>query len=105
MQTGPVSGGQVTSYFDQGAKIIELAQNAYSLWLRQNPHEKAKLLRILLSNCTFDGVSLHPTYRKPFCWLAEGLDCSNWQGLLDDFRNYFHSEECLKTAQLLGAVA
>ena len=28
-----------------------------------------------------------------------------WLALLDDFRNYFYSEECLQTAQLVEAVA
>ena len=65
-------------YFDEGSRILELASKAYSLWIRQDPLEKRKLLDILLSNCTFDGENLHPDYRKPFCWLAEGLRCSDW---------------------------
>ncbi len=65
-------------YFEEGARIIELANKAYSLWIRQDPFEKRKLLDILLSNCTFDGENLHPDYEKPFCWLAEGLKCSDW---------------------------
>ena len=35
---------------------------------------------------------------KPECEKKE-------QGLLDDFRNYLRSEECLKTAKLIAAVA
>lgn len=57
-------------YLDEGIKIIELAQRAYSLWLSRDSYEKRKILDALLSNCTFDGVRLMPTYRKPFCWLA-----------------------------------
>jgi hypothetical protein len=58
-------------YLDEGIQIIELAQRAYSLWVRQKPQEKRRLLDILLSNCTFDGVTLYATYRKPFCWLVD----------------------------------
>jgi site-specific DNA recombinase len=47
-------------------RILELANKAYSLYLRQNPGEQGKLLRIVLSNCATDGVSLYPEYRKPF---------------------------------------
>jgi site-specific DNA recombinase len=65
-------------YIDAGVRIIELAQRAHSLWVRQEPDERRKLLKILLSNCTFDGVTLYPTYRKPFCWLAEGPECTDW---------------------------
>jgi site-specific DNA recombinase len=71
------------TYFEEGVQIIGLAQRAYPLWLRQTPHERRRLLDILLSNCTFDGVSLYPTYRKPFCWLAKGLDRSVWCTLRD----------------------
>ena len=75
--------GANVSYLDEGVRIIELAQRAYSLWLKQNPAEKRRLLDIILWNCTFDGVTLYPTYRKPFCWLAEGLSRSNWQAWQD----------------------
>jgi hypothetical protein len=44
------------------------------------------------------------TYRKPFCWLARGLDPPEWQAWQEEFRNYFYSEECLDTARLLEAV-
>jgi hypothetical protein len=47
-------------------RILELANKAYSLYVKQPPAEKAKLLKAVLSNCTLDAVSIHPTYRKPF---------------------------------------
>jgi len=49
-----------------GVRILELANKAYFLYLRQTPTEKAKLLRIVLSNCAVDAISVYPTYRKPF---------------------------------------
>lgn len=54
-----------TSYFEQGSQIIELARRAYSLWLGQDPFEKANLLRILLWNCIFDGVVYTPLIESP----------------------------------------
>jgi hypothetical protein len=48
------------------ARILELANKAYSLYVRQSPAEQAKLLKIVLSNCAIDAVSIYPTYRKPF---------------------------------------
>ena len=47
-------------------RILELANKAYSLYLTQNPAEQARLLRMVLLNCAVDGVSVQPTYRKPF---------------------------------------
>lgn len=70
--------GANQGYFEEGGRILDLASRAYDLWLQQPAEEKRKLLNLLLSNCTFDGETLRATYRKPFCWLAEGLRCSVW---------------------------
>ena len=67
-------------YFDAGVKVLRLAQRAHTLWLAQPPTERRRLLDVLLLNCTFDGTKLSPTYRKPFCWLAEGPVSSIWRG-------------------------
>ncbi len=48
------------------ARILELANKAYFLYVKQAHPERAKLLRMVLSNCGVDAVSLYPTYRKPF---------------------------------------
>jgi site-specific DNA recombinase len=48
----------------EGVNILELANKAYFLYLRQPPTERAKLLRIVLSNCTVDAASIYPTYRN-----------------------------------------
>ena len=47
-------------------KVLELAQNAHSLYLTGTDTERAELLREVLSNCHTDGVSLSPIYKKPF---------------------------------------
>jgi site-specific DNA recombinase len=49
-----------------GIRILELAHKAHFLYLNQTPHEQAKLLKIVLSNCSIDSASLYPVYRKPF---------------------------------------
>ena len=52
-------------------RILELANQAHSLYVTQTPQKKAKLLRIVLSNCAVDAVSVYPTYRKPFDMIFE----------------------------------
>ena len=47
-------------------RILEFANDAYPLYLTQNPTEQAKLLRMVLLNCSIDAASVYPTYRKPF---------------------------------------
>ena len=65
-------------YFEEGSRVLRLASKAYDLWLDRDPFDKRELLNLLLSNCTFDGEILSPTYKKPFCWIAEGLTRSDW---------------------------
>jgi len=61
-----------------GIRILELANKAHSLYLKQNSAEKAKLLRIVLSNCAVDAVSVYPTYRKPFDVIFQRAKSEEW---------------------------
>ncbi len=62
-----------------GVRILELANKAYFLYLRQNPTEQGKLLRIVLSNCLVDAASLYPTYRKPFDLILGAAKTGEWR--------------------------
>jgi site-specific DNA recombinase len=64
-------------------RILELANKAYFLYLKQPPAEKAKLLRIVLSNCKVDAVSVYPTYRKPFDLIFQRVKNEEWLPGLD----------------------
>jgi len=64
-------------------RILELANKAYSLYLTQNPTEQAKLLRLVLLNCSIDAVSVHPTYRKPFDLIFQRAKNEEWSGRED----------------------
>jgi len=66
-----------------GVRILELANMAYFLYLRQPPAEKAKLLRIVLSNCKIDAASVDPTYRKPFDPIFQRVKNEEWLPGLD----------------------
>jgi hypothetical protein len=59
-------------------KILELANSAYFLYLRQSDEERAKLLRIVLSNCAPDAARLYPTYRKPFDLILAKTKNEEW---------------------------
>jgi hypothetical protein len=52
-------------------KAFELANKAYSLYLSQNAAEKAKLLRMLVSNFSVDALSVEPSYVYPFNVICE----------------------------------
>jgi site-specific DNA recombinase len=67
-----------------GAKrILELANKAYSLYLTQNPTQQATLLKMVLLNCSVDGASVCPTYRKPFDLIFERATKQEWSGRED----------------------
>jgi hypothetical protein len=66
-----------------GIRILELANKAYSLYVRQNSAEKAKLLKMVLSNCRLDTVSVYPTYRKPFDLICGAAKTGEWYARRD----------------------
>ncbi|MFC1475912.1 zinc ribbon domain-containing protein [Candidatus Zixiibacteriota bacterium] len=61
------------NYMEQALEILELSKLAYSLYLEREVTEKRRLLNSVLSNCTYDGLTLYPTYKKPFDLIAEGV--------------------------------
>ena len=83
---GRIAGLKETSSEDQlltARRILELAQNAHSLYVTRNPADQADLLRKVLSNCSIDAVSLYPTYRKPFDLIAKRVKTEEWSGRED----------------------
>ena len=64
-------------------RILELANKACFLYVTQNPAEQAQLLRKVLWNCSLDGVSLTPTYRKPFDMIFKRVKTEEWSGRAD----------------------
>jgi site-specific DNA recombinase len=64
-------------------RTLELANKAYFLYLRQEPAEKAKLLKMVLSNCAVDAVNVYPTYRKPFDLIFTRAKNEEWRARRD----------------------
>lgn len=64
-------------------KIFKLANSAYSLYVSQNSVEKAKLLKLVVSNFSVDAVSVTPTYRQPFDIIAKRAQSEEWSGRTD----------------------
>ncbi|PWT79039.1 MAG: recombinase family protein [Acidobacteria bacterium] len=61
------------------SRILELANKSSFLYVRQDHAEKAKLLKMVLSNCGIDAVSLYPTYRKPFDLIFQKAKREEWR--------------------------
>jgi hypothetical protein len=58
------------NYLATGARILELAQKAYPIYVAQDPFEQRKILDLLLSNCSLVGGKLQYEFVKPFETLA-----------------------------------
>ena len=58
-------------YINEGVKLLELAYNAYSLFIRQNAEEKRKLLNFVISNSIWNGKKLEVKFKQPFDIIAE----------------------------------
>jgi len=63
-------------------RTLELANKAYFLYLKQEPTEKAKLLKMVLLNCAADAASVYPTYRKPFDLIFQHAKNEEWRAIL-----------------------
>jgi IstB-like ATP binding protein len=59
---------------------------AHSLYLTRNHAKRGQLLKSVLLNCATDGVSLTPTYRKPFDLIFQRTKNEESSALADDFR-------------------
>ena len=59
------------NYIEDGARLLDLANKAAELFEKQPASEKRKLLRFVLSGCTWKNRQLGFEYRKPFDLIAE----------------------------------
>jgi site-specific DNA recombinase len=64
-------------------RIFELANKAHFLYVTRNSAERGQLLKSVLLNCATDGVSLWPTYRKPFDLIFQRAKNEEWSGRED----------------------
>ena len=64
-------------------RALELANKAHSLYEMQNCDEQGKLLKIVLSNCSTDGITLWPICRKPFDMIFNRAKTKEWCALSD----------------------
>jgi len=61
------------TYFDEGIRLLELAQKVGALFRKQSPSEKRRLLGFVLSNSTWKDGRLTAEYRQPFDLLAKNV--------------------------------
>lgn len=65
-----------TSYFEEGVRILELSQNASSLFEQGDQDEDRQILNLVFSNSIWKDGILQPTYREPFNLIVNALNTS-----------------------------
>ena len=60
-------------YLEDGVRILELAQKAYSLYVTQDSWEQRKLLDLIVSNSVLRDGKVYTELKKPFDMLADGV--------------------------------
>jgi len=86
VQSGPFQTPSVTKLGIMNHVLERLANEAYFLYLKQEPAEKAKLLKMALSNCAVDAASA--TRRTPFDLIFHHAKNEGWRARRDDFRTF-----------------
>ena len=75
---------QVNSdYFQKGLQVLELCKGLETVYLTKSFEEQRDLAKLMCKNITTDGLSLFPTYKKPFDVLASRAGNEEWCPLGD----------------------
>ena len=69
-----------THYLKNAEIVMELAEKAYDLFMKQDSGEKRKLINLVFSKSSFNGKTLHFTLRKPFDTILECQKNGKWGG-------------------------
>lgn len=78
-----------TKYLSKGVELLELAKNAFSLYEKQTPEEKRRLLETMVSNSRLVNGSVEFFWKKPFDLIAERSLLQKWGAKLSQYRNFF----------------
>ena len=73
---------------ERATEQFELLQHARDQYVAQSPCERAKLLKVLISNCTVTDGSLTFAMRSPYCFLRRGAETGDWRREWDSNPRY-----------------
>ena len=90
---------------EEGLRILELVQDIKNTYVKAKLEDKAKILKILSSNCTLKGVSVTFHWNKPFDILFK-LGQSKEKGeLIVNFRTFLRQTSVAPLIQQLSQLA
>jgi len=65
-------------YIEQGLEIFELMKNIKNQYVKADPAQKHRIMKILVSNCELKGVNTRIYWNKPFDILFEMGQNKKW---------------------------
>jgi len=77
------------TYIHSGIQLLELAQNASTIFKKGSNSQKREILNFVLSNSKLTSENIEFELKKPFDMLVKVSKTKNWLGYLDEIRNYF----------------
>ena len=90
---------------EEGLRILELMQSIKNVYIKADMEDKAKILRLLLQNCTLKGVNIRFYWNSPFDLLIK-LGQTNKRGrLLNEVRTFLRHFSIAPLIQQLSQLA
>lgn len=78
-----------SNYFEEGIETFELMKNIKNQYVKADPAQKHRIMKILVSNCELKGVNTRIYWNKPFDILFEMGQTQKWGRWLDQVRTCF----------------
>jgi len=75
-----------SKYFEEGIEIFELMKNIKNQYVKADPAQKQRIMKILVSNCELKGVTTRIYWNKPFDILFEMGREKKWGTVIYELR-------------------
>ncbi len=66
------------NFYEDACKTLELSKRLYSLYIKANIEDRAKIASAVASNYSLVDITLYPAYRKPFSLFTKRASRSKW---------------------------
>ena len=66
------------NFYEDACKTLELSKRLYSLYIKADIEDRAKIASAVASNYSLVDITLCPTYRKPFSLFTKRASRSKW---------------------------
>ena len=72
-------------YLVKGVELLQLASGVHQMYLKQNNHERKRLVDTCLSNLIWKDGTIEYNWKKPFDLMVKYSETKKWGEYLDAF--------------------